>query len=110
MNLFAALIATVGNSSFITVLLRSRKIRTDAHLLLLLAIALSDLSISVVGYPFVIISCYCGEWIFGDVACQLYAFLCYTFSMVINSASASVVDSLMNAVLLEWKSCLHPSA
>jgi len=104
-----SIIATVGNSSFITVLLRSRKIRTDAHLMLLLAIAFSDLAISLCGYPFVIISCFAGEWVFGDVMCQLYAFLCYTFSMI--SANCLVVVSIFRYIVIckpEIKSRLTP--
>ena len=81
--LLTALTATIGNGVFIAVLIQCRSMQSDAHMILLLTIAICDLGISIVGYPFTIISNYMGAWIFGDLICKMYAFCCYTLSMVI---------------------------
>ena len=84
---FAALVATTGNSFFVAVLLRSRALLRDPHMILLLTLAVCDLGISVFGFPYTVASSFAGEWLFGDHICQIYAFSCFTLSMVIASIS-----------------------
>ena len=95
---FSALTSTIGNTSFIVVLLRSRTLLRDAHYVLLLVIAVCDLSISISGYPFTIISSFYGDWIFGDAMCKAYAFCCFTFSST--SAHTLVVISIFRYVAI----------
>ncbi|CAL8104565.1 unnamed protein product [Orchesella dallaii] len=79
---FVGILSTFGNILFILTVVRWRYLRNNSHMLLLLNMAVCDLAISVTGYPYTTISGYIGRWIFGDVMCQLYAFLCFTFSQV----------------------------
>nr|DAC74073.1 TPA_exp: Go opsin [Branchiostoma belcheri] len=74
-------IATLGNGSVIVVYARQKKFRSKPHNILILNLAISDLGISIFGYPFCTASGYAGYWLFGDAVCQLYGFMCYTLSM-----------------------------
>ncbi|XP_046461217.1 rhodopsin, G0-coupled-like [Daphnia pulex] len=93
-----AIVSTLGNGSFIAVLLRSRGFRRDAHLILLMSMATCDLGISIFGYPFNIVSCFAGTWVFGDFFCQMYAFMCFTLAMI--SANTLVVISIFRYIII----------
>lgn len=93
-----AVMSTLGNGSFIAVLVRSRGFRRDAHLILLLSMATCDLGVSFFGYPFNIISCFSGTWVFGDFFCKFYAFTCFTLAMI--SANTLVIVSIFRYIII----------
>ncbi|XP_071545305.1 rhodopsin, G0-coupled-like isoform X2 [Panulirus ornatus] len=74
--------STLGNSMFVMVLRRRLRVISDGQTVLLMSAAFCDLSISITGYPYTTISAFRGEWIFGDVICKMYGFLCFTLNEV----------------------------
>eukprot|EP00058_Branchiostoma_floridae_P016218 XP_002601706.1 hypothetical protein BRAFLDRAFT_215180 [Branchiostoma floridae] len=94
-------IATLGNGSVIAVYIRQKKFRSKPHNILILNLAVSDLGISIFGYPFCTASGYAGYWLFGDTVCQLYAFMCYTLSM-------SSLNTLVVIAGFRYISLCHP--
>ncbi|XP_042209195.1 rhodopsin, GQ-coupled-like [Homarus americanus] len=74
--------STVGNSTFLVVLRRRLRAVSDGQTVLLMNAAFCDLGISITGYPYATISAFYGDWLFGDVICQLYGFLCFTLNEV----------------------------
>ncbi|XP_063598912.1 rhodopsin, G0-coupled-like [Penaeus indicus] len=95
------LTSTVGNSIFVTVLRHRLKTISDGQTVLLLNTALCDLGISVTGYPYTTISSYAGRWIFGDVMCQMYGFLCFTLNQV-------QMNTLVVVAIFRYISICHP--
>nr|XP_027233207.1 opsin-5-like [Penaeus vannamei] len=95
------LTSTVGNSIFATVLRHRLKTISDGQTLLLLNSALCDLGVSITGYPYTTISSYAGRWIFGDVMCQLYGFLCFTLNQV-------QMNTLVVIGIFRYISICHP--
>ncbi|KAK7066577.1 hypothetical protein SK128_007734, partial [Halocaridina rubra] len=74
--------STLGNSTFVVVLRRRLRSITDGQTILMLNMAFCDLGISITGYPYTTVSAYMGRWVFGDIMCQLYGFLCFTLNEV----------------------------
>ncbi|XP_047484167.1 opsin-5-like [Penaeus chinensis] len=95
------LTSTVGNSIFVTVLRHRLKTISDGQTVLLLNTALCDLGISITGYPYTTISSYAGHWIFGDVMCQMYGFLCFTLNQV-------QMNTLVVVAIFRYISICHP--
>ena len=62
--------------------MRCRALLRDAHMIMLMNMALCDLGVTIFGYPFTVASSFAGRWLFGDAICQMYAFCCYTLSLV----------------------------
>ncbi|KAK4308427.1 hypothetical protein Pmani_019875 [Petrolisthes manimaculis] len=80
--LIVGLISTVGNSVFLLVLRRRLRVLRDGQTVLLMNAALCDLAISLTGYPYSVVSAFYGSWVFGDLVCRMYAFLCFTLNEV----------------------------
>ncbi|XP_042878140.1 opsin-5-like [Penaeus japonicus] len=95
------LTSTVGNSIFVTVLRHRLKTISDGQTVLLLNSALCDLGISITGYPYTTVSSYVGRWIFGDVMCQMYGFLCFTLNQV-------QMNTLVIIAIFRYISICHP--
>nr|KAG5688980.1 hypothetical protein BaRGS_005524 [Batillaria attramentaria] len=49
--------------------------------MLIINLALSDLGISVFGYPLTMLSCFAGRWIFGMVGCTVQGFTTFVFAL-----------------------------
>ncbi|CAG0898270.1 unnamed protein product [Darwinula stevensoni] len=75
------ILATVGNGLFLATILHRRRFRRDPHMQLLMNLAASDLLVSFLGYPFTTVSGYYGYWVFSDVLCQVYAFVCFATNL-----------------------------
>ncbi|XP_071495423.1 visual pigment-like receptor peropsin [Diadema antillarum] len=73
-------VATIGNITVICVLCRYGTFRKRSINMILLNMAVSDLGVSIAGYPLTAVSGYWQRWLFGDVGCQFYAFCVYTLS------------------------------
>ncbi|XP_066277997.1 visual pigment-like receptor peropsin [Branchiostoma lanceolatum] len=76
------LMAIGGNSIAIITFVTEKEFRKKEHNILLLNMAIADLGVSIFGYPSSTVSGYAGRWLLGDVGCTMYAFLCFTFSLV----------------------------
>ncbi|XP_078587021.1 visual pigment-like receptor peropsin [Branchiostoma floridae x Branchiostoma japonicum] len=76
------IVAVGGNVMAIIVFVTEKEFRKKEHNSLLLNMALADLGVSIFGYPASTVSGYAGRWVLGEVWCVIYAFVCYTFSMV----------------------------
>ncbi|KAK6170924.1 hypothetical protein SNE40_019205 [Patella caerulea] len=74
------IISTIGNSLIIAMFLKEKKLRMKPHNLLLLNLAVSDLGISIFGYPWTTASCYAGRYLFGRVGCTIQGFTTFTLA------------------------------
>ncbi|CAG7816935.1 unnamed protein product [Allacma fusca] len=108
-GILPGLVATLGNVLFIVTVTRWRLMRSNAHMILLLNLAVCDLSISVVGYPYTTISGYLGWWPFGGTMCILYGFLCFTFAQVSMNSLVAVSMFRYVAVCMPHKQHLLTS-
>ncbi|XP_022254306.1 rhodopsin, G0-coupled-like [Limulus polyphemus] len=91
-------VATVGNCLVVSVFFKRRDLKKIGHSILLVNVALTDLGISVFGYPFTTVSGYMGKWVFGDFICRMYAFVCFTLSMI--SINTLVVLSIYRYITI----------
>ncbi|GIY46040.1 visual pigment-like receptor peropsin [Caerostris extrusa] len=71
-------LGTVGNELVLAMFLRFRGLITPTSLLLI-NLAVSDLGLIVLGFPFSASSSFAGRWLFGDGGCQWYAFMGFLF-------------------------------
>ncbi|XP_048249181.1 opsin-5-like [Haliotis rufescens] len=74
------IIATFGNGLVCYVILRSKKLRSRPHNMLLVNMAFSDLCITAFGYPYTTISGFANKYMFGWVYCKMQGFLTFTFA------------------------------
>ncbi|GIY15080.1 visual pigment-like receptor peropsin [Caerostris darwini] len=74
----AGVLGTVGNGLVLAMFLRFRGLITPTSLLLI-NLAVSDLGLIVLGFPFSASSSFAGRWLFGDGGCQWYAFMGFLF-------------------------------
>ncbi|XP_048258432.1 rhodopsin, G0-coupled-like [Haliotis rufescens] len=72
--------ATVGNALVILTLCRNRKLRRKPHNQLLFNLAISDIGISIFGYPLTTASSFAGRYLFGRVGCLIQGFTCFTLA------------------------------
>ncbi|XP_046548053.1 rhodopsin, G0-coupled-like [Haliotis rubra] len=72
--------ATVGNALVILTLCRNRKLRRKPHNQLLFNLAISDIGISLFGYPLTTASSFAGRYLFGRVGCLIQGFTCFTLA------------------------------
>ncbi|XP_055955064.1 rhodopsin, G0-coupled-like [Patella vulgata] len=111
----AIYLTCLGNSLIIAMFLKEKKLRMKPHNLLLLNLAVSDLGISLFGYPWTTASCYAGRYLFGRVGCTIQGFMtftlaqtdmntlaCLSFYRYINICKPHHMISLMWAYSLVW--------
>ncbi|KAF8781582.1 visual pigment-like receptor peropsin [Argiope bruennichi] len=72
------LLGTVGNGLVLAMFLKFRGLITPTSLLLI-NLAVSDLGLIVLGFPFSASSSFAGRWLFGEGGCQWYAFMGFLF-------------------------------
>ncbi|XP_022104350.1 visual pigment-like receptor peropsin [Acanthaster planci] len=73
-------VATIGNISTLIILLRFSTFRKKSINFILINMAVSDLGVSISGYPMTSSSAFAGHWLFGDSGCRYIALCVYTFS------------------------------
>ena len=72
--------AFFGNLSVCYAVYKNQKLRSLSNMFVV-ALAVSDISISISCMPFSVATLYHGRWIFGANFCQFQGFLCLTFGM-----------------------------
>nr|XP_054762981.1 rhodopsin, G0-coupled-like [Lytechinus pictus] len=111
---FVGVVATIGNITVLCVLCRYGTFRKRSVNILLMNMAISDLGVSIAGYPLTTISGYRGKWLFADIGCQFNGFCVYTLSCSTISSHAIVaiyryiyiVKPNLRPRLSTWNSCL----
>ncbi|XP_054716668.1 LOW QUALITY PROTEIN: visual pigment-like receptor peropsin [Uloborus diversus] len=76
--ILVGILGTIGNGAVVAMFLRFRVLVTPTSLLLI-NLAISDLGLIFLGFPFSSSSSFHGRWLFGEGGCQLYAFLGFLF-------------------------------
>ncbi|XP_783329.4 rhodopsin, G0-coupled [Strongylocentrotus purpuratus] len=84
------IVSTIGNITVLCVLCRYGTFRKRSVNILLMNMAVSDLGVSVAGYPLTAISGYRGRWVFADIGCQFSGFCVYALSCSTISTHAVV--------------------
>ncbi|XP_025098521.1 visual pigment-like receptor peropsin [Pomacea canaliculata] len=75
------LVATTGNTTTLVMFLRNRKLRVKPHNILILNLAISDIGISVFGYPLTTSSCFAERYLWGMVGCKIQGFTTFFLAM-----------------------------
>ncbi|XP_076445835.1 opsin-5-like [Babylonia areolata] len=75
------LMATAGNTTTLVMFARNKKLRVKPHNMLLINLALSDLGISIFGYPLTTSSCFARRYLWGMVGCKVQGFSTFMFAM-----------------------------
>lgn len=71
--LMVGITGVIGNAMVIYVFCRSRPLRTPGNMLVV-NLAVSDLFMSLTQSPVFFVASLHGQWVFGELACELYAF------------------------------------
>lgn len=71
---FLAIVGLVANSAIIHTFRHSSSLQTPANVLIM-GCVLCDLTMILIGHPFVIASCFHGDWMFGAAWCEGYGFV-----------------------------------
>ncbi|GFR87577.1 opsin-5 [Elysia marginata] len=90
--------AILGNITVLTIILRDKKLRSKPHNHLLISLAICDLSVLFLGYPFTIISAYSREWVFGALVCTFSGF--FTFFISLTSMNILVAICVFRYVMI----------
>ncbi|XP_035206631.1 visual pigment-like receptor peropsin isoform X2 [Stegodyphus dumicola] len=72
------ILGSIGNGIVLAMFLRFRVLVTPTSLLLI-NLAVSDLGLILLGFPFSSSSSFAGRWLFGEGGCQWYAFMGFLF-------------------------------
>ena len=95
-------IAFFGNLSVCYAVYRNQRLRSLPNMLVV-ALAVSDISMSICCMPFSVTTLYHGRWIFGANFCQFQGFACFTFGMASLSTMALIAVSRYFCVLKREK-------
>ncbi|XP_067654375.1 rhodopsin, G0-coupled-like [Haliotis asinina] len=76
----SGLLATIGNVCVLVVFCKHKKLRKNPHNQLLLNLVISDLGISLFGYPLTTSSNYAGRYLYGKVGCIIQGFMTFTLA------------------------------
>lgn len=76
----AGVISTVGNSLVLAIFLRDKDLLKKPQNLLLVNLAISDIGISVFGYPWTVASNYAKRYLFGSAFCSIQGFMTFTLA------------------------------
>ncbi|XP_050705546.1 rhodopsin, GQ-coupled-like isoform X1 [Eriocheir sinensis] len=98
--IIVGLVSLVGNGSIMVMFCRRLRHLTAAEVLLL-NLAVMHLCLAVFSYPAPTISSFTHRWLFGNLGCQLYGFVCYTLGI------ATIVSMAALAVVRYLKTCTH---
>ncbi|XP_045103263.1 opsin-5-like isoform X2 [Portunus trituberculatus] len=90
----------LGNGTTIVMFYRKLRHLTAAEVLLL-NMAVMHLCLAIFSYPCPTISSFAHRWLFGNVGCQIYGFVCYTLGI------ATIVSMVALAVVRYLKTCTH---
>lgn len=88
---FVGILGTIANSLVLGSFYKYRSLAAGGNVLLI-SLCVSDLGMCVFGFPFSASSSFANRWLFGDAACQGYAFLGFLFG------SASICTLAMLAL------------
>ncbi|XP_060071534.1 rhodopsin, G0-coupled-like [Ylistrum balloti] len=77
-------LGVAGNLLIIIVFAKKRSVRRPINFFVL-NLAVSDLIVSLLGYPMTAVSAFSNRWIFKTIGCKIYAFICF------NSAVSSIM-------------------
>ena len=94
--------AFFGNLSVCYAVYRNQRLRSLPNMFVV-ALAVSDISISICCMPVSIATLYHGRWIFGANFCQFQGFACFTFGMASLSTMALIAVSRYFCVLKREK-------
>ena len=84
--------AFFGNLSVCYAVYRNQRLRSLPNMFVV-ALAVSDISISICSMPFSVTTLYHGRWIFGVKFCQFQGFACFTFGIASLSTMALIAVS-----------------
>ncbi|XP_067658376.1 visual pigment-like receptor peropsin [Haliotis asinina] len=73
-------VSTVGNSVVLATFLKDKQLLKKPQNMLLVNLAISDIGISVFGYPWTVASNYAKRYLFGEVFCSIQGFVTFTLA------------------------------
>ncbi|XP_066986773.1 melanopsin-like [Macrobrachium rosenbergii] len=97
---FVGFVSFVGNGSSVIMFWRRYKNLTPAEVLLL-NLAVIHLLLAIGSYPAAMVSSFSHRWVFHDLGCQLYGFVCYLIGI------ATIASMTALAVVRYLKTCTH---
>ncbi|KAK8389511.1 hypothetical protein O3P69_008898 [Scylla paramamosain] len=98
--LLVGITSLLGNGTTIVMFYRKLRHLTAAEVLLL-NMALMHLFLAIFSYPCPTISSFAHRWLFGNLGCQIYGFVCYTLGI------ATILSMVALAVVRYLKTCTH---
>ncbi|XP_021355729.1 rhodopsin, G0-coupled [Mizuhopecten yessoensis] len=75
------IIGVLGNLLIIIVFAKRRSVRRPINFFVL-NLAVSDLIVALLGYPMTAASAFSNRWIFDNIGCKIYAFLCFNSGVI----------------------------
>ncbi|XP_064100684.1 melanopsin-like [Macrobrachium nipponense] len=97
---FIGLVSFIGNGSSVIMFWRRYKNLTPAEVLLL-NLAVIHLLLAIGSYPAAMASSFSHRWVFHDLGCQLYGFVCYLIGI------ATIASMTALAIVRYLKTCTH---
>ncbi|XP_048258687.1 visual pigment-like receptor peropsin [Haliotis rufescens] len=101
-------ISTVGNSLVLAIFLRDKHLLKKPQNLLLVNLAISDIGISVFGYPWTVASNYAKRYLFGTAFCSIQGFMTFTLAQTdMNTLACLSVFRYITICYPQFAYCLN---